>query len=270
MKRIFIVGCPRSGTTLVQSILASHSKLYSLPETHLFIRAQPKNILKRIFTTTRIRTNDYLAELSSTLEVPKETIRLSPYDNYATHFQKILDYKAQEKKCFGWIEKTPIHLHYIDDIQRWIPNPSFLHVRRSAHDNVLSLYKARQHKEWHHLSKVSNLPFRQTTIRAALKRWQKDNKISDYWSKKENHYQIKYEDLISNPTNSVADLCHKLNINFEPDMLLFNNISRNIIHPNERWKKNNFKKTVEKQQSDKNELSNRQLEYLNKILKVYG
>ena len=34
--RIFIVGCPRSGTTLLQSLLAAHPQIHSFPETHFF------------------------------------------------------------------------------------------------------------------------------------------------------------------------------------------------------------------------------------------
>lgn len=35
MIRLFIVGCPRSGTTLLQCLLAGHSQMISFPESHL-------------------------------------------------------------------------------------------------------------------------------------------------------------------------------------------------------------------------------------------
>ena len=35
-QRLFLVGCPRSGTTLLQSFLAAHSEIYSFPESHFF------------------------------------------------------------------------------------------------------------------------------------------------------------------------------------------------------------------------------------------
>lgn len=35
MIRVFVVGCPRSGTTLLQCLLAAHSQLISFPESHL-------------------------------------------------------------------------------------------------------------------------------------------------------------------------------------------------------------------------------------------
>ncbi|NJL67494.1 MAG: sulfotransferase [Microcoleus sp. SM1_3_4] len=36
MKRIFLVGCPRSGTTILQSLLASHPEIISFPESKFF------------------------------------------------------------------------------------------------------------------------------------------------------------------------------------------------------------------------------------------
>jgi hypothetical protein len=36
MKRVFIVGCPRSGTTLVQALLARYPGVHSFPETRFF------------------------------------------------------------------------------------------------------------------------------------------------------------------------------------------------------------------------------------------
>ena len=36
MKQILVVGCPRSGTTLLQAVLSSHKEIASIPETHFF------------------------------------------------------------------------------------------------------------------------------------------------------------------------------------------------------------------------------------------
>ena len=40
---IFLVACPRSGTTLLQSLLASHPLIYTLPETKFFLIARPND-----------------------------------------------------------------------------------------------------------------------------------------------------------------------------------------------------------------------------------
>ncbi len=54
--RIFLVGTPRSGTTLYQSIMAAHSQILSLPETHFFLNLIPKRnyIARALGLTNRI------------------------------------------------------------------------------------------------------------------------------------------------------------------------------------------------------------------------
>ena len=37
--RAFLIGCPRSGTTLLQSLLFSHPDVISFPETFFFVHA---------------------------------------------------------------------------------------------------------------------------------------------------------------------------------------------------------------------------------------
>jgi len=46
--RIFLVGCPRSGTTLLQSMLARHDRVFTFPESHLFARSVPSGGLFRM------------------------------------------------------------------------------------------------------------------------------------------------------------------------------------------------------------------------------
>jgi hypothetical protein len=36
MKRILVVGCPRSGTTLVQQLLSTHKEVFTFLDTHHF------------------------------------------------------------------------------------------------------------------------------------------------------------------------------------------------------------------------------------------
>ncbi|MEQ8960988.1 MAG: sulfotransferase [Coleofasciculus sp. C2-GNP5-27] len=46
-ERIFLVGCPRSGTTLLQSLLAAHPQIASFPESHFFRHLIPEFEPKR-------------------------------------------------------------------------------------------------------------------------------------------------------------------------------------------------------------------------------
>src|SRR5271167_4804558 len=55
--RLFVVGCPRSGTTLLQSLLAAHPSVHSFPETAVFGRLLKTNIMPDgTFPTVHLRT----------------------------------------------------------------------------------------------------------------------------------------------------------------------------------------------------------------------
>ncbi len=55
MQRIFIVGCPRSGTTLLQSVLAAHHDVFSLPETAFFCSVRPSRwVFRRLGLVSRL------------------------------------------------------------------------------------------------------------------------------------------------------------------------------------------------------------------------
>lgn len=171
MIRVFVVGCPRSGTTLLQCLLAAHSQLISFPESHLHY------------------------------DFSKAVERLTQFD-----------YLAQQQNLLGWVEKTPRHLHYIPDIQALCPNAKFIHCIRDAKANIAALYtiERRYGTAW---------SYRPKTLEACFQRWKKDYQLSQSYKNDSNHQLIKYEGLTENTAQAVNDLCHFLNLKYEPAML---------------------------------------------------
>src|SRR5262245_28494326 len=117
--RVFVVGCPRSGTTLLQGMLASHPSIQSFPETHYFAKAYPRNALQRFLTVPTWSVRGYLPELL--MELGREDLlplaQLSPWDTaFQRPFLRILDAITLEAGRSLWVEKTPRHLHCIPQI----------------------------------------------------------------------------------------------------------------------------------------------------------
>src|ERR1700749_2257344 len=42
LRRLFVVGCERSGTTLLTVMLGRHHEIAMMPETHFFLRVVPR------------------------------------------------------------------------------------------------------------------------------------------------------------------------------------------------------------------------------------
>jgi tetratricopeptide (TPR) repeat protein len=120
-KLIFIVGLPRSGTTLTHQILSSHSKVYGAGELPFMSQLIMKNINNSKFM-------DLLKDVSNR---HKYKIR----DEYLNR----LNFFNNETKII--IDKTPLNFQFLGFIRIIFPNAKIIHCTRSLKDTSISLYK---------------------------------------------------------------------------------------------------------------------------------
>ncbi|MBV9581894.1 MAG: sulfotransferase, partial [Chloroflexi bacterium] len=134
---VFVVGCPRSGTTWVQRLLASHPCVRTGQESDLF----------DLYVGPLLRTWQHELEVDSS---GRGSVGLGCYFTDA-EFQRTL--KAflvqllepmvgplQPGQLF--LEKTPSHVLFIPEIHALLPHARFIHVLRDARDTVASLLSA--------------------------------------------------------------------------------------------------------------------------------
>src|SRR6185437_8839646 len=121
MQRIFIVGCPRSGTTLVQAMLARHPAVLTLPETAFFeqlcgdlkwrwgdrdARPQRRRLRQRLgFAHKRARTMLEALQHRLSCEAARMPWPLRT-ESCARLFVGLVDSRAQAEGRTAWIEKT--------------------------------------------------------------------------------------------------------------------------------------------------------------------
>ncbi|VEP18900.1 conserved hypothetical protein [Hyella patelloides LEGE 07179] len=231
--RVFLVGCPRSGTTLLQSMLAAHPKIISFPESKFFQRAINPDSFRSKFglvsTRARANFNQFFADINR-----KEMQQLLPNKSPLIHqhsqaFIKALDLIAiqQNKSC--WLEKTPAHLHRINYIEKLVNNAKFIHIIRNGIDVVSSLYSvSSQYPEiWNGAWNIDK----------CIQRWLNDIHISNLYSEQYNHSIVKYEALIENPQLELEKLCKFIEIYFDKQMICDRHtVTKDIIRKNEEWK----------------------------------
>jgi hypothetical protein len=119
---IFILGLPRSGTTLIDRILSSHSQVESLGEISDFATA-----LMRAAPAAKNKF-DLIAQIAETdfAEVGRA------YDKTS---------RAVASDAPRAIDKTPINFLYLGLIARALPDATIIHVRRNAMDVCYAMYK---------------------------------------------------------------------------------------------------------------------------------
>jgi len=225
---IFIIGIPRSGTTLLSTMLNVSEGVFFPEETHFFIQKSRYNKHSNYFKNKISFGEFYFSKrraYNRNLTVSTELIdqfNLLPSDK--EKFEFILKIKGQ-KKDTALCEKTPIHMECIADIKSIYPNAQFILMIRDPRDVFNSLLKV----EWSFL-----FPYR--------KRINLFKKLINL-SQLENVYPVKYEDLILNPKEELIKLCSSLSIDFNEKMHTHFNDTEysNFDLKHEPWKANNTK-----------------------------
>lgn len=228
----FIVGCPRSGTTLLQSMLATHSEIASFPESHVLLvtsRTRRGRWLRRLGLVSpemRQRLRQFLNEVGHPELMPPVSCRLRPFIQQFSH---ILDQLTVMQDKSIWIEKTPGHLYYIADFANAIPDARFIHLLRNGADVVASLYEVTNQnpEQWGH----------GYTIEQCVEMWNRAVHLSMGYAGNPNHHIVHYEQLLAQPEITVGNLCHFIGVPFEMTMCNAHHIvAQRLIAAHENWK----------------------------------
>ncbi len=233
---IFIVGCPRSGTTLLQSLLASHSAIASFPESKFFLRliAEPREKSRRYaLGLTSPTLKPTLEKFLDDVGAPelRSTLPKFPFvRSYVDCFDRILLQLAQRQGKHIWLEKTPEHLHAIGDIEQYLPGAKIIHIVRNGADTIASLYDLCQRHP-----QVWGQYF--DGLDGCIDRWINDVAISRCYLGDPNHTAVRYDALVNATDTEVQRLCQFLGLRFESNMLTsYQRTSQGLIRDRENWK----------------------------------
>ena len=269
VRRIFVVGAPRSGTTLVQSLLAAHRETCSFKESHFFNRhfhrfpLTRRHMLKRNpwAGVVRFLQDNDISPVG--LHVPLARLRrASPITFFdvqgtATSFVDLLDAIAEMKSASTWIEKTPRHLHYLSLIEAVAgvgTDAAVVHVLRDGREVAASLFAASA--KWG----------RGYGLAECVRRWNRDLALTRSRLGHAGHAVVCYEDLCTDVDCTVRSLLGSLGLNYddyEPRPHV--DLMRRIIHPREIWKQDTGRPIAMSRTFD-TALTSRQRQYVEKHL----
>ena len=239
MKRIFIVGTARSGTTLLQSMLGNNNQIFSLPETHFFSKTIPKQRLLRTKHKITQEHQDFIKKFIQSInkeplytEYKKNPRNINQWSQYLIH---LLDTLSLSENKSIWIEKTPLHLYYTDLISKNCDECLFIHTVREPIANIAALY---------HVGKKFPGKFRQKSLEKSFKRYKKECSITAREINKKNHTFVYHEELVNNPKKTLKDLCKFTEIEFQNKMLNHDELVEEITAKDEIWKEKNKQKEL--------------------------
>lgn len=203
-KVIFIVGMPRSGTTLIEQILSTNSKVYGAGELPFI-----GNFADDLFFNPKGELN------YDSLEKVEEKIFENLNKNY---FEKISSYNIAENII---IDKAPFNFKWIGLILKIIPNCKIIHCERDGMDICWSHYKN------FFTSIKMDYAYSFENIANYYKLYLD---IMSFWRKKfsKEIHNINYEKLIENPENEIKKLINYCEIDWNKNYLNFHKNTKSV------------------------------------------
>ena len=124
---LFIIGLPRSGSTLVETILSSNNKIQSLGENSVINMAILNQLSHKIFDKNFDKKNFHFS------------IDCSELESFVTKkFNNLFDFNKNIK----FIDKTLENFFNIEIILNLFPNAKFLHCFRNFNDAVIAIFQS--------------------------------------------------------------------------------------------------------------------------------
>jgi sulfotransferase family protein len=201
-KPVFVVGSPRSGTSILTWCLGQHPNMFPVPESNwmgdfavsvaIGYQIGVARGERSILSAMEIRQNELFATVGQSI------------NELILRHRKDLEKKRQatikrlEPKG-RWVDGTPEYSHHICGLRRLFPDALFVHICRDVRDVVRSMLN------FHRVAGIQLVP--------------NEEKAYKYWLrtvsaciKAENAYgpgvvyRVRYADLISNPESTMRSL----------------------------------------------------------------
>jgi len=203
-KPIFIVGMPRSGTSLVEQIISSHPDVFGGGELSYLAN----NINKHFNYTDPL--------------VFFELVRNEKGSNFykiGQDYTELVNKFSENKKYVT--DKMPVNFRLIGFIKIALPDAKVIHCQRIAEDTCLSIFKNFFGKN------VMPWAYNQQELALYYKNYQK---LMDHWNKTLPNfiYNVSYEELINNQEEESKKLIKYCGLDWHEDCLNFHRNKRSV------------------------------------------
>jgi hypothetical protein len=227
---VFVVGCPRSGTTLLQRMLDAHPALAVPNDTHFIpkaVKAVAPHAMADVIVGAPLALNPDLVEAARTyhrfsrMELSEASVeRAAAAQTYRDFVTALYSEHARLKGKPLAGDKTPDYARYLPFLHGLFPRARFIHIIRDGRDVALSGL------EW---AKMGKGPGRRALWReepvavcALWWRWQVTTGRTDGAALgRRRYHEIRYESLVARPEETLRSVAEFLDLPFDARMVAF-------------------------------------------------
>lgn len=229
---IFVLGCPRSGTTLLQLMLHAHPRIAIPPETRFVLTTyEARNTFGDLRDESRRRA------LASSIVNERHTLFYDLGLDSSEVLQEIVDGPPTLGSAVGivfrayarrfdkprWGDKRPGYYQYIAPLLRMFPDAQIVHLIRDGRDCVASL---------------KTMPWFKQDIYAAICTWIEAIDSGRRAARQlpgGTYFELRYEHLVADPAARLAELCDFLGEDYDPAMAEPHKIAGSTIPERKTW-----------------------------------
>lgn len=229
---IFLVGCPRSGTTLLSAMLHAHPRLAMPPETRFLI---PVYRERAEFGDLRVEANR--RRLAARITEPMDSMfadlaldRVAVIDRIVAAPPTVGSAAgtlwrefARDRGKARWGEKRPAYWRDMDVVLRLFPDAQIVHLMRDGRACVASLKQVTWWREGV-LGAMTTWALAERQLRRLGRRLPSDS-----------YHRLRYEDLLADPEAELTRLCAFLGEDFDEAMLDRGDSATDIVQSRQRW-----------------------------------
>jgi hypothetical protein len=225
---IFIVGAPRSGTTMLQYRLRNHPRI-SLPtgESHFIIPLcqnstkfedlskieNVRAVLAAMYKQSAEFLNSDLHGIKFDMDKLARELYAEGRNSIPAIISGVFEKNARGEGKVRWGDKTPYYVLHMTKLLEWFPDAQIIHIIRDGRDVALSLF-GRRHD------------FGVYNVYHAAKYWQQYVEVGcETGAQLESnvYMEVRFEDILNDPTGSFKKICAFLGEEYND--IMFN------IHP---------------------------------------
>jgi tetratricopeptide (TPR) repeat protein len=197
---VFIVGMPRSGTSLVEQVLASHSKVFGAGELdHI------KGLAKEVFSG---RGPDTVACLQAADQ--------SKLDRLASRYLAVLSDAGED--VLRVTDKMPANFLWLGFIGQLFPRARVIHCRRDPRDTCLSIYFQQFNKGHSYATDLDDLAFYYRQYERLMAHWRQVLDIP--------LLEVSYAELVADLEGQARKMVDFLGLEWEDSCLDFHKSRR--------------------------------------------
>ncbi len=228
---IFVLGCGRSGTTLLRLMLNSHPRIAIPGETWYFpdlhadratIRVWPEHEW-RDRLTQRITGAAVFPELGVTDSALREELESLSRDDWPSVVAVVNRAFARGEGKPRWGDKTPGYVRHLPLIKELFPDATILHMIRDGRDVVLSFLEQ---------------AFGPTGVLEGADYWRADVERGRRDGPRlfgNSYREVRYEELVADPEGVLKGVCSALGESYDPAMLEYHGSAHRYLHNQHSW-----------------------------------